>query len=340
MAGDGTIQLTTEGSGKLVDTSRFSGASSSEDTYRQRVVIGGDASSSGFLNPSTAAPSSDVYALPVRLGANSTANVIGAVQLAAGTSGTTLGAVAVLAGSTDNTIGNVTVSNSIALSSGVVLGGSTAFAGIYGIAASTGAAIIDPRDRNWSLSSGVDEIAAALLAGSSATLVGSVAVSSGVVLGAGSTANALGAVAVVAGTTGTIGGVQLAPGSTATMIGTVTLSSGTQTIGVVRLPTGEGKTLSFAVIGQTVAGTSVVVAATTQVKVKVVSYAFTLSLAGTAKFVGTDDLTGAFDLAANGGVAIAGSPAAHLLETETGVGLSITTTLGAAKGHLSYFTEA
>lgn len=78
---DGTIQLTTEGSGKLVDNSRFLAASSSDDAFRQRVTIGGDASSGALIDPATTAPSSAVYGLPVRLAMNSTANTIGSVAV-------------------------------------------------------------------------------------------------------------------------------------------------------------------------------------------------------------------------------------------------------------------
>ena len=104
---------------------------------------------------------------------------------------------------------------------------------------------------------------------------------------------------------------------------------------------GQGKTLLFATIAQGAAGTTELVAAQGgSNKIKVVSYAFTLSLAGTAKFTGTADLTGAFDIAASGGAVVVGQPASHLFETAANAALSIVTTLGAARGHLAYFVEA
>lgn len=105
------------------------------------------------------------------------------------------------------------------------------------------------------------------------------------------------------------------------------------------LSLGQGKTLLFGTIAQGSAGTTVLVSAQTGKKIKVVSYAFTLSLDGTAKFKGTADLTGAMDIVASGGAVTIGQPSSHLFETETGVALSIVTTLGLAKGHFSYFVE-
>lgn len=76
-------------------------------------------------------------------------------------------------------------------------------------------------------------------AGSSANMLGQVQatgttkvdVSSGVVLGAGSTANALGSVALLAGSTGNaLGSVALLNGTSANMLGTVVISSGTTAI--------------------------------------------------------------------------------------------------------------
>ena len=104
---------------------------------------------------------------------------------------------------------------------------------------------------------------------------------------------------------------------------------------------GEGKTLLFAAIAQSVAGTTELVAAQgTGQKIKVVSYIFTISLAGTVKFTGTADLTGAMDIAASGGAVVIGRPTSYLFETTANAALSIVTTLGAARGHLSYFVEA
>lgn len=119
------------------------------------------------------------------------------------------------------------------------------------------------------------------------------------------------------------------------------LPVGSNVIGGVNQVTGQGRTLLFVPIAQAVAGTTQLVAAQGgALKIKVVSYAFTLSIAGTVKFTGAADLTGAFDLAANGGVAAIGQPSAHLFETAANAALSIVSTLGAAKGHIGYFVEA
>lgn len=101
-------------------------------------------------------------------------------------------------------------------------------------------------------------------------------------------------------------------------------------------------TVQFATIAQAVAGTTQLVAAPgAGLKVKLLSYEFTLSAAGTAKFVsGASDLTGAFDIAANGGISAQGTPEAHLLEGAANTALSIVTTGGAARGKISYFVEA
>ena len=104
--------------------------------------------------------------------------------------------------------------------------------------------------------------------------------------------------------------------------------------------TGQGRTLLFAAISQGVAGTTQLVAADATKKIKVVSYVFTLSLAGTVKFTGTADLTGAMTFAANGGASAMAAPSAHFFESAVNAALSIVSTIGAANGHISYFLEA
>ena len=118
------------------------------------------------------------------------------------------------------------------------------------------------------------------------------------------------------------------------------LVAGSATIGAVNQTTGQGKTLLFAAITQSVAGTTQLVAADSTKKIKVVSYVFTLSLAGTVKFTGTADLTAAMTFAANGGASAIGAPSAHIMETAVNNALSIVSTVGAANGHISYFLEA
>jgi hypothetical protein len=104
--------------------------------------------------------------------------------------------------------------------------------------------------------------------------------------------------------------------------------------------TGEGKTLLYGAINQSVAGTTQLVAAQgSGNKIKVVSYVFTMSATGTVKFTGTSDLTGAMDVVANGGAVVLGKPSSPLFETGANQALSIVTTGGSAKGHFSYFIE-
>lgn len=112
--------------------------------------------------------------------------------------------------------------------------------------------------------------------------------------------------------------------------------------GTANPDTGQGKTLLFAPIAQGAAGTTALVGANASNKIKVVSYVFVMSAAGTFKFTdGTVDLTGAMDVAANGGVSAIGQPSAHLMETAAiNRPLNIVTTVGAARGHISYFLEA
>jgi phage terminase large subunit-like protein len=109
----------------------------------------------------------------------------------------------------------------------------------------------------------------------------------------------------------------------------------------VTMPTGQGKTLLFATISGAAGTTTIVTAQGAGLKIKVVSYAFTLSLAGTAKFTdGTPtDLTGAFDIGATGGAVAVGQPSNHLFETAANQSLTIITTVGAPKGHISYIAE-
>lgn len=111
----GSVRLSSgsEGEGKRVENVLVEHDGSTH--YRQVVVLGGPSTSAAGLDVveiTSTAPSSDVYALPVRLAANSTAYVAGAVAVS---SGVILGP-----GSSANTLGNVTVSNALAFSSGSV----------------------------------------------------------------------------------------------------------------------------------------------------------------------------------------------------------------------------
>ena len=104
--------------------------------------------------------------------------------------------------------------------------------------------------------------------------------------------------------------------------------------------TGQGKGLLFAAVSQGGAGTTQLVAAVTGQRIKVVNYVVVMSAGGTLKFVdGAGDLTGAMALAANGGVSASGEASCPWFQTGVGSALSVTTTGGAAMGHLSYFCE-
>lgn len=105
---------------------------------------------------------------------------------------------------------------------------------------------------------------------------------------------------------------------------------------------GFGKTLQFATIAQGAAGTTELVAAVGGQRIKVVSYVFVMSLAGTAKFRSgaSTDMSGAMDIAINGGVSSVSNVATPLMQTVSGEALNIVTTTGAARGHISFFTEA
>ena len=132
------------------------------------------------------------------------------------------------------------------------------------------------------------------------------------------------------------------PVSLADSVSVILTAETTKVIGTVNQGTGQGKTLLFGVITQGAAGTTELVAADATKKVKLVSYVVVLDAAGSVKFTdGTADLTGVMPIAANGGVASPGQPAAHLLETAAvNRPLNIVTVTGKAFGHFSYYLEA
>lgn len=100
---------------------------------------------------------------------------------------------------------------------------------------------------------------------------------------------------------------------------------------------GATSTVYHASINQGAAGTDILVAAQTGLKVRVISYAVVVGSAATVKFTGSGDLTGAMPLAANGGISAVGDK--PLFSTTAGQALSIVTTGAAAKGYLSYVLE-
>lgn len=166
------------------------------------------------------------------------------VVLGAGSTANALGAVALLAGTSANTIGNVTVSN---LSTG---GGSTTVDANLSSAGSTKVV------GTVNVSSGVVLGGSTQMTGlisSGTQTIGTVVLTSGGILGASTAAigqltsgtQTIGSVQLSsAGTTGSIGSVALLAGSTANVVGAVANSSGTQTIGSVQL-TSAGTTGSI-----------------------------------------------------------------------------------------------
>ena len=104
----------------------------------------------------------------------------------------------------------------------------------------------------------------------------------------------------------------------------------------------------YGVIDQTATGTTELVAAQgAKLKIKLVSYVFTMSEDGTARFTSANEaigagsnLTGDMNILASGGAVSISVPEAPLFQTEDDSSLSIVTTVGKAKGHFSYIVEA
>jgi hypothetical protein len=84
-------------------------------------------------------------------------------------------------------------------------------------------------------------------------------------------------------------------------------------------------------------GTATLVTGVTGKKVKVYSYAVVVDSAGTVKFTGTGDVTGAMSFAANGGISCAPGDDPWF-QTASGADLAIVST-APARGHLSYVIE-
>lgn len=103
---------------------------------------------------------------------------------------------------------------------------------------------------------------------------------------------------------------------------------------------GQGQTLQFASIDQSTQGTDELVAAAANAKIYVVSYVVVMTADGTLQFTGSDSMTGAMPIYARGGASVVGQPSSPVMATDTGEALSITTTGGAAKGHISYFVKS
>jgi len=89
------------------------------------------------------------------------------------------------------------------------------------------------------------------------------------------------------------------------------------------------------IIDQGGAGTTELVAAVPGRTIRVISYSLVMAAEGTFAFSdGTDWKTGDYPIAANGGIAEAGSAADPLIVCAAGRPLSITTTGGSAHGRV------
>jgi len=96
-------------------------------------------------------------------------------------------------------------------------------------------------------------------------------------------------------------------------------------------------TIQSVAVNQDSAGTTTLVTVSASEAVTVVSYFLVLSATGTYQFAGLSNLTGDVPVDAKGGVVVAGRPESPVFVLPRGNNLSIVTTGGAAKGHLSYF---
>jgi hypothetical protein len=122
---------------------------------------------------------------------------------------------------------------------------------------------------------------------------------------------------------------------------TGTFYQSTQPVSLAAEPTYGGKTITYVPVNQSVAGATVLAVADATKKHKVLGVILTMSLAGTLKFSdGVADLLGPCDIASAGGFV---APTSLLPYTETGAinrALTLTTTLGAARGVVIVLTEA
>lgn len=104
--------------------------------------------------------------------------------------------------------------------------------------------------------------------------------------------------------------------------------------------TAYGKTITYVSVAQGASGSTTLAAASPGNKHKIIGAMLFMSAAGTLKFVdGAADLTGAMDIAANGGFVLPVNIIPYQVGS-TNTALSITTTVGLAKGVVQILTEA
>ena len=101
-----------------------------------------------------------------------------------------------------------------------------------------------------------------------------------------------------------------------------------------------GKEVTYVAVAQGAAGTTVLAAAEIGKKHKLLGAVLVMSAAGTLKFTDSSgDLSGAMDIAANGGFT---APVSNFAYLETGAverALNLVTTTGAARGMVVILTE-
>lgn len=105
----------------------------------------------------------------------------------------------------------------------------------------------------------------------------------------------------------------------------------------------NGKTILWAVVDQSAAGTLIIAAASAGNRHKIVGMLLGLTAIGSLKFTsgpgaGTN-LTGPIPMAANGGFVWQLYPEAPMVQTAVNEALSLVTTGGAARGVVAYVTE-
>ena len=100
-----------------------------------------------------------------------------------------------------------------------------------------------------------------------------------------------------------------------------------------------GKKVTYVSVAQAGAGTTVLLTASDTNKHKILGCVLTMSVVGTLKFTdGTDDLTGAMNVAETGGFVLPTTLVPYF-ETKVGRPLNLVTTLGSASGVVAVLTE-
>ncbi len=102
----------------------------------------------------------------------------------------------------------------------------------------------------------------------------------------------------------------------------------------------EGRTHTRVAVNQVAAGTTVLIAANTTKKHKLIGGMLTMSAPGTLKFTdGAGDLSGPSDLAEKGGFVLPTCSIPYLETTTINSALNLITTVGAARGFVILLTE-